>query len=120
MLHPRVRVAALDNLGRIELEVDGNARAALGRFQESLKLAIDIGRQTMVANALGNSAGAYAYLGNLFLAIDCSKRSMRVFRDLHNALHCRQAMKTAILCMRASGFRNVLPDLEVALAGYSR
>ena len=25
-------------------------------------------------------------------------------------------MKTAILCMQASGFRNVLPDLEVALA----
>ena len=116
-LHPRVRVAALDNLGRIELEVDGNARAALDRFQESLKLAVEIGRQTMVANALGNSAGAYACLGNLFLAIDCSKRSMRAFRDLHNnALYCRQAMKTAILCMQASGFRNVLPDLEVALA----
>jgi predicted ATPase len=116
LLHPRVRVAALDNLGRIELEVDGNARAALGRFQESLKLAADIGRQTMVANALGNSAGAYAYLGNLFLAIDFSKRSMRVFRDLHNhALYCRQAMKTAIYCMRASGFRNVLSDLEIAL-----
>jgi predicted ATPase len=116
LLHPRVRVAALDNLGRIELEVDGNARAALGRFQESLKLAADIGRQTMVANALGNSAGAYAYLGNLFLAIDFSKRSMRVFRDLHNdALFCWQAMKTAIFCMRALGFRNVLPDLEIAL-----
>jgi tetratricopeptide (TPR) repeat protein len=116
LLHPRVRVAALDNLGRIELEVDGNARAALGRFQESLKLAADIGRQTMVANALGNSAGAYAYLGNLFLAIDFSKRSMRVFRGLHNdALYCRQAMKTAIYCMRASGFRNVLADLEIAL-----
>jgi hypothetical protein len=42
---------------------------------------------------------------------------MRAFRDLHNnALYCRQAMKTAILCMQASGFRNVLPDLEVALA----
>ena len=116
LLHPRVRVAALDNLGRIELEVDGNARAALGHFQESLKLAADIGRQTMVANALGNSAGAYAYLGNLFLAIDFSKRSMRVFRELHNnALFCWQAMKTAIFCMRALGFRNVAPDLEIAL-----
>jgi len=116
LLHPRVRVAALDNLGRIELEVDGNARAALGRFQESLKLATDIGRQTMVANALGNSAGAYAYVGNLFLAIDFSRRSMRVFRDLHNdALYCRQAMKTAIYCIQATGFRNVLSDLEIAL-----
>jgi hypothetical protein len=109
-------VAALDNLGRIELEVDGQARAALGRFQESFKLATDVGRQTMVANALGNSAGAYAYLGNLFLAIDFSKRSMRVFFDLHNhALYCRQAMKTAIYCMQASGFRNVLSHLEIAL-----
>jgi tetratricopeptide (TPR) repeat protein len=116
LLHPRVRVAALDNLGRIELEADGNARTALGRFQESLKLAADIGRQTMVANALGNSAAAYAYLGNLFLAIEFGKRSMRVFHDLHNdALYCRQAMKTAIFCMQASGFRNVLPDLEIAL-----
>jgi predicted ATPase len=115
-LHPRVRVAALDNLGRIELEVDGNARMALGRFQEGLKLAADIGRQTMVANALGNSAEAYAHLGNLFLATEFSKRSMRVFRDLHNdALHCRQAMKTAIFCMRALGFKNALPDLEIAL-----
>jgi tetratricopeptide (TPR) repeat protein len=116
LLHPRVRVAALDNLGRIELEVDGNARTALGRFQEGLKLAAEIGRQTMVANALGNSAEAYAYLGNLFLAVDFSKRSMQVFRDLHNdALYCRQAMKTAIFCVRAFGFRNVLSDLEIAL-----
>jgi len=116
LLHPRVRVAALDNLGRIELEVDGNPRAALDSFQEGFKLATEIGRRTMVANALGNSAGAYSYLGNLFLAIDFSKRSMRMFRDLHNhALYCRQAMKTAIYCIRASGFRNALSDLEIAL-----
>ncbi len=116
LVHPRVRIAALDNLGRIELEVDNNARTALSRFQEGLKLAADIGRQTMVANALGNAAEAYAHLGNLFLAIDFSKRSMQVFHDLHNdALYCRQSMKTAIFRMRASGFRNALSDLEIAL-----
>jgi predicted ATPase len=114
--HPRIRIAALDNLGRIELEVDGNARTALCRFKESLKLATDIGRQTMVANALGNSAEAYAYLGNLFLAIDFSKHSMQVFRDLQNdALYCRQSMKTAMFSMRASGFQKALPELEIAL-----
>jgi predicted ATPase len=116
MLHPRISVAALDNLGRIELEVDGNARAALSRFRESLKRATDIGRQTMVANALGNSAEAYAYLGNLFLAIDFSKRSMQVFRDLQNdALYCRQSMKTAMFAVRASGFRDARSELEIAL-----
>ncbi len=115
-LHPRITVAALDNLGRIELEVDANARVALGRFQESLKLATDIGRQTMVANALGNSAEAYAHLGNLFLAIDFSKRSMSVFHDLQNdALYCRQAVKTAIFCIRAAGYRTAALELEFAL-----
>ncbi len=116
LLHPRITVAPLDNLGRIELEVDGNARAALGRFQESLRLATGIGRQTMVANALGNSAEAYANRGNLFLAIEFSKRSMNEFRDLQNdALYCRQAMKSAIFCIRASGSRSAVSELEVAL-----
>jgi predicted ATPase len=116
LLLPIVSLVALDNLGRIELDVDGNARGALSRFEESLELATLIGRQTMIANALGNAAEAYAQLGNLFLAIEFGKRSMLAFQGLQNgALYCRQAVKIAILRIRASGYRAAGPELKVAL-----
>jgi predicted ATPase len=114
--HPRIAVAALTNLGRIELDVDRDARTALGRFQKSLDLATGIGRQTLVANALANTSDAHAQLGNLFLAIEFSKRAMRLFRELENdALYCMRAMQTAIYCVRAAGYENALAELEVAL-----
>jgi predicted ATPase len=114
--YPRITVAALTNLGRIELDIDSDARMALGHFQKSLELATEIGRQTLVANALGNTADAYAQLGNIFLAIEFSKRAMRVLRELDNdALYCMRAMQTAIYSVRATGYQNALSELELAL-----
>jgi len=114
--NPRVRIVALNNLGRVEAEVDRAWLVALGRFQQSLELAIGVRLNTMVATALRNIGETYANLGDLPLAITFSRRSMVAARELENdALHCITAMNTAIYRMQAGGYESALPDFRHAL-----
>jgi len=112
----RIRIVALNNVGRIEAEVDRDAAGSLRRFQKSLDLATRIGLQTMVAMALRNIAETHAELGNLQLALIYSERGMQASRSLENdALYCIQAMQTATYRIRALGYQRAIGDLRTAL-----
>jgi predicted ATPase len=115
-LNPRVAVAALLNLGRIERDVDRNHRGAIARFEKSLRIARDLGREIVVALSLAELGDTYASLGNLFRASDFTKRSMEAFSDLGNdPWYCRQALKAAIWRIRAVGIESALPEVKTAL-----
>jgi len=119
--NPRIRIVALNNLGRVEGQVDCAKASALRRFQQSLELASSIGLHTMVAMALRNVAEAHADLGDVLLAIAFSERGMQVARDLKNdALYCIQALQTAIYRLRISGYENATSELTVALDAIAR
>lgn len=114
-LSPRVAVAALLNLGRIERDADGNARAALLRFDKSLRIAKDMGRESVVALSLAELGETYASLGNLFRATELTGRSMTAFLDLGNdPWYCRQAVNAAIWRIRALGVACALPEVKTA------
>jgi non-specific serine/threonine protein kinase len=113
--NPRVAVAALLNLGRIERDVDGHLRSALARFERSLMIATDMGREIVVALSLAELGDTYASLGNLFRASELTRRSMEAFLDLGNdPWYCRQAVKAAMWRIRAVGVANALPEVKTA------
>ncbi|MGA9019080.1 MAG: hypothetical protein WB438_09130 [Candidatus Cybelea sp.] len=114
-LSPRVAVAALLNLGRIERDGDRNARAALVRFERSLRIAQDMGRESVVALSLAELGETYALLNNLFRATDLTRRSMAAFLDLGNEpWYSRQAVNAAIWRVRAVGVASALPEVKAA------
>ena len=114
-LNPRLAVATLLNLGRIERDVDGDTRGALKRFERSLIVAEKLGRRSVVALSLVEMADTYAALGNLFRAIVLGKQSMQVFRELENdPWYSRQAMNVAIWQIRAGGLQRSIPDTKIA------
>jgi non-specific serine/threonine protein kinase len=115
LLNPRIMVATLLNLGRIERDVDKDNRGALGRFEKSLHISMKLGRRSVVALSLSELADTYAALGNLFHAVELGRESMEVFHELGNGpWYCRLAFNVAIWQIRAVGFHQALSDIMVA------
>jgi predicted ATPase len=115
LLNPRITVATLLNLGRIERDVDKDNRGALGRFEKSLHISMKLGRRSTVALSLSELADTHAALGNLFHAVELGRKSMQVFHELENgSWYCRLAFNVAIWQIRAVGFQQSLPDARVA------
>ena len=108
---------ALNNLGRILAERDGDPSAGLFRFRESLAVARACGHLSMSMIAAGNCAEACAELERFDEAVAYLDEASRLARELDNvSVLCGFALLDATIMIKRSGVPSAYEKLEIARA----
>ena len=108
-------VVALNNLGRVRAEFDGDLEGSLAFFQRSLTKARSAGMSPMVAAALANLSESSAKLQRYGDALEYARRGALAAQEIGNeSLYASFSLRIAICRIRIAGYPGARAELSVA------